>query len=100
METIRFIVEIDEQDVRDHATPEKVKEQVDSGGKHEVIQALADMFGFSTVVSKVDQGTTEFTINRETIDPQANKIFETVLGKLAVLSDICKKDKEEEKKEE
>ena len=58
------------------------------------------MFGFSSVVRKVDQGTTEFTINRETLDPQANKIFENVLGHLAVLSDICTKDKEEEKKEE
>ena len=37
METIKFIVEIDEQYVRDHATPEKVKEQMDSGGKHEVM---------------------------------------------------------------
>ena len=100
MSTIKFIVEIDEQYVHDHAKPTKLKELMEDGSKNDFMKGLADMIGFFYLEKKVDAGTTEFTINRETIDQKANSIFGHVLSKLAVLADIAKKNEEEEKSEQ
>lgn len=100
MSTIKFIVEIDEQYARDHADPEKMTELVKNGSKEDFMSGLVDMVGFSSIEKAIDAGTTEFTINRETIKPEAHEIFKGVLRRLAALAIIGKKDKEEDKAEE
>lgn len=97
METIKFIVEIDEQYIREHANPEKMKELVENGSKEDLMMGLADMFSFGSVEKAIDKGTTKFTINRENINPNANGIFENAVSKLAALAGVARnKEKEKE----
>ena len=100
METIKFVVEIDEQYIRDHASPAIIFEKMKDGEESDIVKAFADMIGFSTIEKAVDAGTTEFIINRDTVSPKATGIFEHVLGNLAVLADIAKKDEKEEEKKD
>lgn len=60
---------------------------------------LLNFVGFASIEKEVDAGTREFVINRDNLDEKAHAIFDHVLGKIAILSGISKKEKEEEKKE-
>lgn len=100
MSTIKFIIEIDEQYVRDHANPEKMAELVRNGSKEDFMSGLADMIGFNSIKNAIDAGTTEFTINRETIMPEAHEIFEQTLARLAALAIAAKIDKKDKAEEE
>ena len=101
MSTIKFIVEIDEQYVRDCANPVKNAEMVkNGGGKNDYIKGLMNTIVFGLLEKEVDAGTTEFVINRDNFDERVNGILDHVLGNLAALAGISKKDKDEEKGEE
>lgn len=97
METIKFIVEIDEQYIRDHANFEKVTELIENEvSKSDFMRGLADVFGFKSLEEKIDDGATEFTINRDNVNPKANGIFEHIVGNLAVLAGVMEKDDKDE----
>ena len=100
MSTIKFIIEIDEQYVRDCADPTKSAENAIGGGKIDFLKGLFNFIGFSFVKKGIDAGTTEFVINRDNIDGRANEIFDHALSDLAILVGITKKAKEEDEGEE
>ena len=74
--------------------------QLMGGGKNEFVTNLINFMGFASIEKKVDAGTKEFVINRDNLDEKAHEVFDHVLGNLAVLSGISKKDKEEGETEE
>lgn len=101
MGKIKFIVEVDEQYVHDCANPAKAAENAaNGGGKNAFVTNLINLMGFASIEKKVNEGTKEFVINRDNIDEKVHEVFDHVLGNIAVLSGISKKEKEEEKKEE
>lgn len=101
MSKIKFILEVDEQYVHDCANPAKAAEDAaNGGGKNKFVTNLINFIGFVSVEKQVDAGTKEFVINRDNLDEKAHAIFDHVLGNIAVLSGISKKDKEEGETEE
>lgn len=96
MSTIKFVVEIDEQYVRDHSDHKKMEEKVKGEDKNAFMKGFLDVIGFTAIEKAINEGTTEFVISRDNIDPKANDIFDHILGSLAVLAGVIAKTDDNE----
>ena len=62
---VKFIIEVSEDYIRESADAKKMLGNASQEGGQNAIAKLVNMFGYTEVVKKMDEGKTEFVITRE-----------------------------------
>ena len=96
---VKFIIEVSEDYIRESADAKKMLGNASQEGGQNAIAKLVNMFGYTEVVKKMDEGKTEFVITRDNIDPKVSEIFARAVGDAALLAVMMQKGEKLEKSE-
>ena len=94
----KFIIEVSDEYIREHADVEKMKDAMGSEGKGRHPMALmVDFIGFSVIERKLDEGVNEFRVNYDEIENEmAKKFFDNNIGDICNLVYMSSKDDEKQ----
>lgn len=93
MKTVKFIIEVSEEYIREHADVEKISQR-NNGDKNGFIRAMFDMIAFSSIEKEMDKGNTEFTFKRETLGEKTQELFDKTIGEVCMMATMGKDEKE------
>lgn len=70
----KFIIEVDDDFIRENASVELAKKKTDEGdGKFGFAKALYDMIAFSVIAKRIDKGETEFHVTSDMMNDDTNR---------------------------
>ena len=96
---IKFIIEVSEDYIRESADANKMLDNASQEVGQNAIAKLVNMFGYTEVVKKMDEGKTEFVITRDNIDPKMSELFGHTADNAALLAVMMQKGEKPEKSE-
>lgn len=89
----KFIVEISDEYIRNHADVSFLQKEMDNGGKKmNMIRAMDNLIGFSFVDKKIKEGVNEFTIRREDFDEDKLQFFDTNVADICIMAQFSAKE--------
>lgn len=97
----KFIIEVDDDFIREQADPELAKLKMNPEGKgSDAMKAMFDMIAYSAIKRRIDKGETEFRVTREMMTDE-NKIeyWERNVPDVLMLVTMASLDKEKEDEE-
>ena len=94
---VKFIIEVSEDYIRESADAKKMLGNASQEGGQNAIAKLVNMFGYTEVVKKMDEGKTEFVITRDNIDPKMSELFGQTADNAALLAVMMQKREKSEK---
>ena len=72
----KFILEVSDEYIRNHAEPERVAESIDDKTSGVgALSALFDVIAFKHVRDEIDKGTTEFNVSIDDMDDDKDRYF-------------------------
>lgn len=94
MGKIRFIVEVDEEYIREHADMVKVADSITNGNRGDVIGGFLDFMSFSLLEKKISQGVKELFVNLDSLKERdhSEPIFDKAVSMLSSLSCLMMED--------
>lgn len=96
---IKFIIEVSEDYIRESADAKKILDDASLKDGQNAIAKLVNMFGYTDVIKKMDEGKTEFVITRDNIDPKVSELFDHTADNAALLAVMMQKGEKPEKSE-
>ncbi len=88
----KFIIEISDEQIRDLANADKLKEQAEKDKNP--IKSLFDMIAGVGVSEKLDEGVTEFNISRDMMGDRdkSKELFDNYVGDICMLAFFAMKE--------
>jgi len=93
MKKVKFIIEVSEEYIRHNADAEVIQKKA-ATEKTDFIKAMFDMIAFSSVEKRMNDGNTEFTINRDELGEKTQELFDKTIGQVCMMATMGKNEKE------
>ena len=91
----KFIIEISDEQIRDMANSDKIKEQTENDKDMNPMRVLFNMMAGVIIGKKLEAGITEFNISRDMMDDkQKQDYFDRNVGDICMLAHMAMKDEE------
>ena len=93
----KFIIEVDDEYIREKADPETAKKKMDPNGSGgNVMKAMFDMIAFSAIERRLDEGMTEFRVTRDMMsDDNRRDLFDRNIADVLMLAFMAQPDRKE-----
>lgn len=90
---VRFIVEVDEDYIRQRAEPANLEAKKEKSGAS-MIGSLVQFMSFQKLSRDIGDGDVDFYISEDSLDPKTLDVFEHTVADLGILATIAKKDED------
>ena len=89
----KFIIEVSDEYIREHADSEKMAAKVAAMDGHDALSGLFDIIAFNNIKKQIDEGKTEFAFTVDDMgDDKDRQIFDMAVSRVVML-DVIKKAK-------
>jgi hypothetical protein len=92
---IKFIIEVSEEYVREHANVDNIKSKIEEKGGKNALGMLIDSIAWGKVERDLGDGDKEYTIKKEGLDDKLSEAFDNAIGTVALMATIGQKDEAE-----
>ena len=82
---VKFIIEVSEDYINEHADLDKVKEIAKSSNGKSALVSMLTCLTFSGVKKRVEEGETEFVISKEGLEEKASEIYDHAVDVISSL---------------